>query len=149
MLKIVNSAVNVCSNQIGSVEVVFLLVSFWARAKGLFWLLSFCFASSSLFAFDFRQLFLKKGSLSKIGLFSCYRLSLFSLKSFLWLLVETISLLLAIYGFGMLQKNFESKVWRRYYWTFAKEAVGRERKCGKSLRRLNRRKVELKRNIFI
>ena len=42
----------------------------------------------------------------------------------------------------LLQQKVESKVWRRYYWTFYRQRklLVLVRRCGKSLRRLNRRK---------
>ena len=59
MLKIVNSAVNVCSDLIGCFG--FTIKVRPARILSR----SFCFVSSGLFTFDFRQFFLKQGSLSK------------------------------------------------------------------------------------
>ena len=87
VLKIVNWAVNVCSNLIGCFEVELLapplLLSKWdpqefSLSYFIFFLFfrtnrslclapSFCFASFCSFAFDFRQFFLKQGGLNKIG----------------------------------------------------------------------------------
>ena len=77
---------------------------------------SFCFVRSCLSAFDFWQFFLKQGSLSKYVYYSLF------LAGFL-LFVETISLLQANCGFGMrsLQKNVESKFWKRNYLTLCRQ----------------------------
>ena len=124
-------------------------IFFWfisAREEGSAWFSLFALRVLVYSPSTFGSIFLSKVAWVKGSLVA--KAKLIFLTGFLLLLVETISLLQVICGFSMLSPSKESWVLGMEVVLLdpspTKQIVGRVRRCGKSLRRLNRRKSELK-----